>query len=57
MLEPERQTMRMHRFLEWGLVVLCTVSFLVYLLHSRAAETYGALYVKLLGKLPMILGN
>ncbi len=57
MLEPERQTTRLHRFIEWGLVLLCTVSFLVYLLHSRAAETYGALYVKLLGKLPMVLGN
>jgi len=57
MLEPERQTLRMHSFIEWGLVLLCTVSFLVYLLHSRAAETYGALYVKLLGKLAMALGN
>lgn len=57
LLEPEHQTMRMHRFLEWGLMVLCTSSFLIYLLQSRAAEKYVALYVRILGKLFITLGT
>lgn len=56
-MEPERQVMRMHRFFEWALVALCAVSLFVYLLHSQAAEKYLALYVTVLSKLPMILGN
>ena len=49
--------MNMHRFGEWGIVALCTVSFFAYVSYSRAVETYLALYLKLFEKLQMILGN
>lgn len=56
-MEPERQVMHMYRFFEWALVALCAVSLFAYLLHSQAAEKYLALYVTLLGKLPIIPGS
>lgn len=56
-LEVEPQIIRMHRFIEWGLVALCVISLFIYLLHSLAAEKYVALYLTLLKKLPIFLGN
>ncbi|MEC4888427.1 MAG: hypothetical protein RI101_00065 [Nitrospira sp.] len=49
--------MRMPKWMEWSLVGLCLASFLMYLLHGRAAEKYGGLYVRLLEKLTVILGR
>ena len=56
-MESERQTVPMHRFLEWGLVALCAVSLLVYLLQSQAAAKYMALYVSSLAKFAVLLGR
>jgi hypothetical protein len=56
-VEPERDMMRMPKWMEWSLVGLCLASFLMYLLHGRAAEKYGGLYVRLLEKLTVILGR
>lgn len=56
-MEQEPQIVRMPRLLEWGLLALCAISLIVYLLQSRAAEKYLGTYLMLLGKLPTILGN
>ena len=52
-MEIERHTGQMSRVVEGGLVALCTVSLLVYLLQSRAAAKYVALYVEIIGKVFM----
>ena len=57
MLEPEPRPLRIPGSLEWASAALCAVSFLVYLLHSRAADAYLALYVRLVEKLLAILGR
>jgi len=55
-LKNEQQFIGMHRFLQWGIVALCVISLIFYLLHSLAVEKYAALYVTLLKKIPIFLG-
>jgi len=51
--EMEHQFIQMHNFLERCIVALCTLSLLVYVLQSLAAEKYIALYVTLFKKVPL----
>jgi len=57
MSEQERPTMQLPGYVGRSLVVLCTGSFLVYLLHSRAAETYVATYMRVLRRIVLVLGS